>query len=532
MNSVFENIVAEMSKPQFYPNCPESIEVIQTHISVIFIAGDSVYKLKKPMNLGFLDFTTLEKRRHYCRQEVALNSRFSENIYQGVVSIYLRDGVLGLQGPGEEVEIAVLMRKIPHDRIMINMLRKGVITPEMLEQLADRIVFFHSRAESSPEISSYGSLPVIYQNLRENFQQTEAFVGRTLHVRTHREIARLSYNFMESHSDLLAQRSSNGFIRDCHGDLHLDHVVFLDKIMLFDCIEFNDRFRFGDTASDLSFLLMDLDYKAYPGFAQRVEKRYVEASGDGDMERLLPFYKSYRAFVRGKVHSFAIDEPEISSRDREVHAANAADYFKLSLACLKQAPPPALIITVGLTGAGKSYLAERLGNRLGVAPIRSDVVRKQSHGISLDEHRLDNYQAGIYTPNTTERTYDCMLRHAGEQLSSGKTAIIDASFLKLNHRLRAAELASSHKALFVILQCTAPVHLIRRRLETRMKEGKDPSDGRWEIYQGQLRAFDPICDQETRNLHVWNSEENPSDFLDALVKEVMFSQISGEELHS
>ncbi|MDQ1238635.1 MAG: uncharacterized protein QG577_820, partial [Thermodesulfobacteriota bacterium] len=195
MNALFEHIVAEMSKPQFYPDCPESIEVIQTHISVIFIAGDSVYKLKKPLNLGFLDFTSLEKRRHYCRQEVVLNSRFSENIYQGVVSIYVRDGVLSLQGPGEEIEIAVLMRKIPRDRIMINMLREGVITQEMLEQLADRIVFFHSRAESSPEISNYGSLPVIYQNLRENFQQTEAFVGRTLHEHTHREIAWLSYNF-------------------------------------------------------------------------------------------------------------------------------------------------------------------------------------------------------------------------------------------------------------------------------------------------------------------------------------------------
>ncbi|MDQ1239658.1 MAG: uncharacterized protein QG577_1844, partial [Thermodesulfobacteriota bacterium] len=282
----------------------------------------------------------------------------------------------------------------------------------------------------------------------------------------------------------------------------------------------------------LSFLLMDLDYKAYPGFAQRVEKRYLEASGDGDMEKLLPFYKSYRAFVRGKVHSFALDEPEISSQDRQVHAVNAADYFKLSLAYLKQTPPQALIITVGLTGSGKSYLAERLGQRLGVVPIRSDVVRKLSHDVSVDEHRLDNYQAGIYTPNATERTYDCILKHAGEQLSSGKTAIIDASFLKLNHRLRAAELAGFHNAPFVILQCTAPVHLIRRRLETRMKEDKDPSDGRWEIYQDQLRAFDPICAQETRNLHVWNSEENPTDFLDSLVKELMFPQTLGEELHS
>lgn len=528
MNHFFEQLVAEMSRPRFYPDQPPSIEVIQTHISVIFIAGESVYKIKKPLNFGFLDFTTLEKRRHYCHREVELNSRFSENIYQGVVSIYLSNGAFALNGPGEEIEIAVLMRKIPHDRIMINMLHEGIISPEMLDRLADRIVYFHSKAMSNQEISSYGSLPVIHQNLRENFQQTEPFIGRTLSMHVYGEIARLSYNFMKSYAVLFSQRCSNGFIRDCHGDLHLDHVVFLDEIMLFDCIEFNDRFRFGDTASDLGFLLMDLDFKAYPGFSQRIQERYIEASGDRDMRELLPFYKSYRAFVRGKVHSFALDEPEIASHEKNVHAAHAVDYFKLSLAYLEEPPPPALIITYGFTGSGKSYLAERLGQRLGVVPERSDVVRKQLHQVGLDEHRLDNYQAGIYTPIATEETYDSILSHAADELTIGKTAIIDASFLKFEHRRRAACMADSHNARFVILQCEAPVHLIRQRLEERTRKQGDPSDGRWEIYQEQLRSFDPVSRQESKHLYVWNSGNNPNNFLDSVVRDLMFFRVSGQ----
>jgi len=528
VNHHFEQLVAEMSRPQFYPHQPPSIEVIQTHISVIFIAGESVYKIKKPLNFGFLDFTTLEKRRHYCHREVALNSRFSENIYRGVVSVYLNDGAFALEGPGEEVEAAVLMRKIPHDRIMINMLHGGHISPEMLDRLADRIVYFHSNAESNPKISSYGSLPVIQQNLRENFQQTEPFIGRTLSKQAHGKIARLSYRFMKSHAGLLAQRCARGFIRDCHGDLHLDHVVFLDEIMLFDCIEFNDRFRFGDTASDLGFLLMDLDFKAYPSFSQRIQERYIEASGDRDTRELLPFYKSYRAFVRGKVHSFVLEESEIAPHEKHAHAAHAVDYFKLSLMYLEEPPPPALIIMSGFTGSGKSYLAERLGQRLGVDPIRSDVVRKQLHQVELDERRLDNYQTGIYTPFATERTYDRMLADASRKLTIGKTAIIDASFLKLEHRRRATQNADSHKALFVILHCEAPADLIRQRLEERMIKRTDPSDGRWEIYQEQLREFDAVSPQESKHFYVWNSGKNPNDFLDAVVRDLMFFRVSGE----
>ncbi len=523
-----QRLIQAMSLPDFYTHKPGSVEVIQTHISVVFIADDLVYKVKKPVNLGFLDFSSLKKRRHYCHQEVILNSRFSEGVYQGVVSIYRDQGTFNLEGRGKEIEVAVLMRRIPEDRIMIHMLEQDLVTPDMLDQLAQRLAELHRQLRTSAAIASYGSIPVIYQNLRENFKQTERFIPEIISKSEHEEIARLAYDFLDDHADLFAKRVEQGFIRDCHGDLRLDHVVFGEKMMLIDCIEFNDRFRFGDTASDLSFLLMDLDDRAYPGFSRRIQEQYADASEDPDIIRLLPFYKSYRAFVRGKVHSFASEEPEISQEDRTVHAERAKDYFRLSPTYLKPAPPPALIITFGFTGAGKSYIAAKLGLRLGTQVIRSDVLRKRLLGLSETEQRLDKYGAGIYTPSTTELIYQTMLQKAEQHLKRGDPIILDASFLNSSHRRQAADIAQRCGAVFLIIQCIAPTEVVRERLEKRMRERSDPSDGRWETYLRQREAFDAIQESEIPHLRTWESGQNPKSFLEALVKELMFSHLSAE----
>lgn len=522
----FQRILRAMSRPDFYPHKPASVKVVQTHISAVFIAGDLVYKVKKPVNFGFLNFSSLGKRRYYCQQEVILNSRFSEEIYQSVVSIYDDKGVLNLEGRGEEVEFAVLMRRIPEEHIMVNMLEQDVITLDILDQLGQRLSELHGRAQTSEVISSYGSMPVIYQNLRENFLQTERFVPHILPKRLYEETVKLSNDFLEEHEDLFSKRVREGFIRDCHGDLRPDHIVFEKKIMIIDCIEFNDRFRFGDTASDLSFLLMDLDYRGYPGFSRRIQERYAAVSEDHDIVKLIPFYKSYRAFVRAKVHCFALDESEISDEDKVIHAEQARNYFKLSLSYFKPAPPPALIITYGFTGTGKSYLSAKLAKRLGVTVIRSDVIRKQSCGISAAEGKLDNYGTGIYTPSTTESIYQKMFAEAEQHLGRGDSIILDASFLKISHRQRAAEIAQCFKAVFIIVECVAPVEIVRRRIEKRLRERTDPSDGRWEIYVRQQEVFDAIQEQEIPHLRKWDSCESPKGFLQSLVKELMFWRLS------
>jgi hypothetical protein len=291
--------------------------------------------------------------------------------------------------------------------------------------------------------------------------------------------------------------------------------------MLYDCIEFNDRFRYGDTAADLAFLLMDLDFRGYPAFSERIANRYAASSGDSQVLRLLPFYKSYRAFVRGKVLGFTVDEPEVSAAEKESARAMSGDYFRLALAYLKPPAPPALVIVSGLMGTGKSYLAERLGIRLGVQPLRSDEVRKSLLGLPPTEHQLDKYGEGIYRPDATERTYEALLAGARQSLNHGKSVILDASFMRYRHRQAARDLASDTNAVFRLVECACPDEIIRRRLETRLQGTKDPSDATWGIFPEQKARFEPIGAEEQHGHRLWDSTTSPDSFLAPLVRELM-----------
>ncbi len=273
MSDALAELIRDMSDPAIYPERPESVEVVHTHISVVFLAGDLVYKIKKPLNFGFLDFTSHEKRKFFCNQEVLLNSRFSQGIYLGVVGIFRGRSGINLAGEGEEIESAVLMRRIPADCLLLEILRQDKAGPELIDRIADRIAYFHSQAVGGKDIDTFGSPQVVRHNLRENFEQTRPYVGRTIDQAIFDEILELSRQFLDEKHDLIQKRVAKGHIRDCHGDLHLDHVVVLDEVMLYDCIEFNDRFRYGDTASDLAFLLMDLDYRGYPAFSKQVREQ-------------------------------------------------------------------------------------------------------------------------------------------------------------------------------------------------------------------------------------------------------------------
>lgn len=521
MTARLDKLIRAMSEPSFYPHNPDSVEIVQTHISVVFIAGDLVYKVKKPLNFGFLDFTTPEKRKYFCNQEVVLNSRFSTGIYLGVVPVYESASGLNIRGDGEETDYAVLMKRIPEDRLMINMLDRDEITPEILDRIADRLTYFHSRASTTPQIAGFGSVEVIRQNLTENFTQTQPYLGRTIEPAIHEAIRTRSFAFLKNTRELFEQRMRKGFIRDCHGDLHVDHVVILDGIMLCDCIEFNDRFRYGDTASDLSFLLMDLSFRGFPAFSKRIASRYAETSGDSRVLDLIDFYKSYRAFVRGKVVSFTLDESEISDSEKESAHTTARDYFLMSLASLLPPPPPTLIITSGLTGTGKSFLSARLGKRLGIEPLRSDVVRKEIFGLSKGEHRLDKYAEGIYTAKATEMTYRALLEIARTCLGKGESVILDASFMRYTDRAQARDIALRSKARFRVIECVAPDEReIRRRLEERRESHADPSDGRWEIFLKQKADYERIRENERTDHRLWDSTTDSNAFLASFVREL------------
>jgi predicted kinase len=333
----------------------------------------------------------------------------------------------------------------------------------------------------------------------------------------------LATEFLEKHQSLFRERMERGFIRDCHGDLHLEHVVILDEIMLYDCIEFNDRFRYGDTAADLAFLLMDLDFRGYPAFADRIAHRYAEWSGDSDILRVLGFYKSYRAFVRGKVEGFVLDEPEVSESERQSARETAKKYFALSLAYLRPPPPPLLVITTGLMGTGKSHLASRLGQRLGIRPLRSDVLRKEIQGLSPLARRFEPYGTGIYSAEATEQTYEALFERAAKALLRGESVIVDASFSRFGHRESARDLAHKAGARFRLVECTASQAVIRRRMEERVTKEDEPSDGRWEIFKEQEAHFEPVRQDESSLTRSWDSSTDLDSFLASFVWELMFA---------
>ena len=316
--------------PQAYDESVNEVELVQTHVSFVLLAGDFVYKMKKAVNFGFLDYTTLEKRKYYCEKEVELNRRLCGDMYIGVVTIN-KSNRIKIKGEGEVVEYAVKMRRMPENHMMNKLLERGEVNEELIDKIAEIIAQFHSRAETNERISSFGSIDVIKANWEENFEQTREFINRTISSREFKQLRDKTKCFMAQHRHLFNQRVINSRIRDCHGDIHTSNIFVSDRIYVFDAIEFNERFRYSDVAADLAFLAMDLDFKGRSDLSNLLVKRYKLYSGDWDFSELLPFYKCYRAYVRGKVTSFMLDDANINSNERLEIVQTAKQYFKLAL---------------------------------------------------------------------------------------------------------------------------------------------------------------------------------------------------------
>ncbi len=492
-------LLEALQNPEVYPEKPESVEMIQTHVSAIFLAGEHVYKIKKPVNFGFLDFTTLEKRRHFCEEEVRLNRRLSPEVYLGVVAIRLREGRVELgEGPGEIVEYAVLMKKLPSACMMDRRLSEGKVTPELLQKIAAKVAQFHDHAASSAEIASFGGVEVIRTNVEENFAQTEKYVGVSLSEKEFSEIRDQTRIFLEARLPLFAKRIADGRIRDCHGDLHLQHICLDDNILIFDCIEFNQRFRYGDVAADIAFLLMDLDFHGCPQLSADLAAEYLSISKDWPLYLLLNFYKTYRAYVRGKVISFRLDDPAISDREKAAAREESQRYFRLASSYAKKMNRPVLVVTCGLMGTGKSTTARALADALGWTWLRSDEVRKELARIPAQERRYEPFHQGIYAPEFSERTYLALFERARHLLQGGSSVILDASFKKEKDRAAARDLAGELSSDFLLIECTCEEEKIRERLERRAAKKHEPSDGRWEIFQEQKGDFERIEGMDPR----------------------------------
>lgn len=484
-----------------YSHPSGEIDLVQTHISFVIFAGEFVYKVKKPVDFGFLNFTTLELRRHFCEEEVRLNRRLCEDTYIGVVPIVSTNGGVKVDAEGEAIEYAVKMRRLPQEGMMTPLLDRDGVTLDMIHILAERIAAFHSTSERSREIDAIGNLETVMANWRENFEQTESFIGRTITQQHFDEIRGFIDDVAAKLGDLFAARVREGRARDCHGDLRADAVCFKDDgVCIFDGIEFNERFRYSDVAADIAFLAMDLEDHGRSDLSDALMGRYLTSSLDATLPIILPFYKCYRAYVRGKVEGFQLDQPEIDDAQKEQATAAAGRYFDLAHAYATQAASPSLIITIGASGSGKSHLANALAAHLGAAVYSSDVVRKQLLGIDPSERRIEPIDSGIYSPEVTERTYQALIDSAQPWLERGVSVVLDASYLQQTPRLAAVQLARQSNVRFLALECEASETVIRGRLADRGNEDQATSDGRWEVYEAQQKRREPTTElpQESR----------------------------------
>ncbi len=324
------DLIKLMLNPDTYPVKPKKVNMLQTHISYLFIAGEHVYKVKKPVSFGFIDYSSLERRKFYCEQEIKLNSRLSPEIYLGISLIAADKDAFSLDGKGRTEEYAVKMRRLPDDRMMDKMILAKKINRDTIEAIAKKLVGFHRDADVNDEICSFGNIEVILKNVNENFTQTEKYIGTSLSKEEYNLIKDFSLGFIDKNKILFKKRCDEKRIKDCHGDLRAEHICLSDKIYIFDCIEFNDRFRYGDVASEAAFLAMDLDFFGEKGLSKYFVDTYIALSGDRDISRLISFYKCYRAYVRGKVESFKLNDPNISAKEKKISMDSAKKHFKLA----------------------------------------------------------------------------------------------------------------------------------------------------------------------------------------------------------
>lgn len=506
------------------------ITVIQTHASAVVLAGERAYKLKKPKNLGFLDYSTPALRRHFCGQEVRLNQRFAPQVYLGVAPVLLFAGNHFRFGPtfspddapqpgaelndGCVVDYAVVMVRLPEEAMLESRVRSGTAGPALLARVARYVAAFHTASNTNEQIASFGGMEVIRGNWEENFAQMRPYIGRTLDASEFDHIVSYVRCFLEGRAALFASRVREGRIRDCHGDLRLQQVYVLDdekRLAILDGIEFNERFRYGDVASEIAFLSMELEAVDRADLAHAFVDAYIEETGDETAQEVLPFYICYRACVRGKVISFQLDEPEVPVAQREAAQQEARILFDLAAAYACGPTRPVLLMIGGVMGTGKSTLALTLWHELGWAHFSSDVVRKRLAHIDPAQPSADAFGQGMYGPDRTAYTYEALLVEAGAALARGRSVLMDASFAKRAHRQSVARLAAAQGAGCLFVECVCPREVALARLSHRWQarvEGNQPeievaslpSDGRPDLYDTQCTAWETFDEEEERHI--------------------------------
>jgi aminoglycoside phosphotransferase family enzyme/predicted kinase len=489
MDAKPRSILDDLCRPEAYPAPrPSRVTRITTHISWVFLTDREVWKLKRPVGYGFVDYRTLSQRRAACEDEVRLNRRLAPDVYLGVVPVRLGPDGYGFGAEGAVVDYAVRMRRLPDERSAEALLRAGALTPDHLAQLATRLARFFAEAAPAP---SMGSIAVIRTNVVENFAQAEPFVGRLLSRDTFDVVRRWQLGVLEQHADRFEARVAQGRIRDGHGDLRLEHVYFeAAGPIVIDCVEFSERLRAGDAASDAAFLVMELTARGRRELGERFLADLARESDDHDLYGVVDFYASYRAWVRGKIAALLAADAS-TSPDRSLRKAEEArSLFELARSYVEAAPGAPFVMAVGgLIGSGKTTLAEALGRATSIPVVSADRVRKALAGVAA----LERAPADAYTPAFSRRTFDELFRRAGVVLESGRSVVLDATFRARDLRLRARDLARAHGGRFLFVETTCDDATLRERLRRRAA-GPSVSDAGEALLEQVRAAFEPVTE--------------------------------------
>jgi uncharacterized protein len=457
-------LIQQMMQREFYPHpVQEPIALIQTHVSYVLLTGEFAYKVKKPVNFGFLDFSTLDKRHHFCEEELRLNQRGAAALYLAVLQITQTGDQFHLEGAGEAVEYVVKMRQFPQETLLITLYERGELTEGLLLDLAKVVAQFHAESVTNEYIRSFGEIPKIRQSIDENYEQTEKYIGGPQTQAQFDATRDYTDRFFESRQSLFSNRIQNDRIRECHGDLHLRNICFWQgTLFLFDCIEFNESFRFVDVMFDIAYIVMDLEARQRHDLSTLFLNTYLEQSGDWQGLQILPLYVSRQSYVRAKVTSFLLDIPNVPETEKQAARETASLYYKLAWQYV-QPRQGKLILMAGLSGSGKTTAARYLAPQWGGIHIRSDAVRKHLGGIPLEQRGGTE----LYTPEMTQNTYKRLLELGITLAQEGYTVILDAKYDRQILREAAIHQAQSAQIPLQIFHCTAPLDVLRDRLQNR-----------------------------------------------------------------
>ncbi len=487
-------LIHALQNPALYPHPVGGFHVIETHISWILLTGLYAYKIKKPIDLGFVDFSTLEKRRHYCQEELRLNRRLAPELYAEVVSIGGTTQWPTLDVRTGAIEYAVKMAQFDDSHRLDRLLESGRLTRDHIDQLADTLAHFHREIDIAPDDSNFGTADAVYQPITENFRQISPLISDDADRERLQRLQQWSTTAFDRLKDAITKRKKNGFVRECHGDAHLANMVLIeDTVVLFDCLEFNANLRWIDIISEVAFCVMDLDDRDQPDLAARLLDRYLQRSGDYGGLTLLRFYQVYRAMVRAKVAAIRLQQLEAEAtnnilQDYRQYAALAERYSQPSQAML--------VITYGVSGSGKTTVTQELLQRYPFIRIRSDVERKRLFGLALDERSNKKRADEIYGRDANQRTFNQLEKLARDILAAGFAVIVDATFLREEERHQFHRCAEAMSVPFRILSVEASEPVMRERIRQRQQAGNDASEADLDVLTRQLKLREPLAPVE------------------------------------